>query len=146
MRSFARLFACALVCIPVLSSGAATTGRPYQASGTARFTSPNFDFAGSGQATHLGRYSETGQVSFTPSGTAGILNLEATAVYTAANGDQLRASIAGELNQGTGAIDATVTYVGGTGRFANASGSAELAGQFLPDETIAVNVGGNLNF
>ena len=63
-----------------------------------------------------------------PNGTINIVN---TSVYTAANGDELFATVAG-----TGAFTATgevvfsgvETYTGGTGRFADASGSATIAG------------------
>jgi hypothetical protein len=50
--------------------------------------------------------------------------------YTAANGDVLRAMNVGtSTRSGTGvAFSATVTFIGGTGRFANAVGQAQVTG------------------
>ena len=75
-----------------------------------------------------------------------VLRIDAWAVYTAANGDQLYATITGQLDLQTGAITATVTYVGGTGRFDDAGGSATLSGQMLPDGTITVAVEGTIDY
>jgi hypothetical protein len=50
------------------------------------------------------------------------------------------------LNRATGAITATVTYVGGTGRFTNATGVSSLVGQMLPNGTITVAVNGSINY
>src|SRR5215203_5557655 len=90
--------------------------RAHISRGTAHFTGPN-DFVGAGIATHLGHYQEQGHVVFSSTDSATVLHLEASAIYTASNGDRLYATFTGELNGVTGAITATVTYVGGTGRF-----------------------------
>src|SRR5436190_473442 len=97
--------------------------RAYGASGGAQFVNNN-DFVGSGHATHLGGYTEIGSVSFTPTSTPGVLNVDGHTTYFAADGDELWAGLHGLLDQGTGAITATAEYVGGTGRFAAASGSS----------------------
>jgi hypothetical protein len=52
----------------------------------------------------------------------------------------------GHLNGVTGVITATVTYTGGTGRFAHASGTATLAAQLLPDGSIEVAVQGTIDY
>jgi hypothetical protein len=57
--------------------------------------------------------------------------ITAWAIHTAANGDQLFETVSGTLNLLSGAGTATMTYVGGTGRFADASGSAEFSLQLL---------------
>lgn len=133
--------------ILALSARAAAEERPYFASGTAQFASPSStDFAGAGQATHLGHYSEVGSANFSPTDVPGILRIDALSIYTAANGDRLNAIITGQLDGATGAINATVTYVGGTGRFENATGAATLIGQILPDGTISVTVKGTINY
>ena len=75
-----------------------------------------------------------------------MLQLDAASTYTAPNGDQLRATFTGQLNSLTGVITATVTYVGGTGRFADATGAATLAGQLLPGGSIQVAVDGTINY
>ena len=118
---------------------------PYKLRGTAHFVSPT-DFVGSGEATHLGRYAEAGSAQFSPTAVPGVLRVDARVVLTAANGDQLYETITGELDLRTGAITGTVTYVGGTGRFDDAGGSATLSGQMLPDGTIAVTVEGTIDF
>jgi hypothetical protein len=119
--------------------------RPFVAQGTAQFTTAN-DFVGFGHATHLGVYTEVGNVSFTPSQIPGVLDVDGWAHYTAANGDQLYASIHGTLDTTTGQVLATVTYVGGTGRFANATGWSHLDGQMLGGGAISVAVGGTVDY
>ena len=132
--------------ILTLSARASAEERPHSSRGTAQFVSPTGDFVGSGHATHLGRYTEVGSASFSPTNDPTVLQISAWAIYTAANGDQLYATFTGQLNGLTGAITATVTYVGGTGRFDDASGSATLLGQIRPDGTIAVAVKGTIDY
>jgi hypothetical protein len=119
--------------------------RPHFLRGTAQFVSPT-DFVGSGEATHLGRYTEAGSAQFSPTADPTVLRVDAWTVLTAANGDQLFETVTGELDLLTGAITATVTYVGGTGRFADASGSAALSAQMLPGGAIAVAVEGTIDY
>jgi len=119
--------------------------RPHKSGGTAQFVSPT-EFIGSGEATHLGRYSEFGCAQFTPTDDPTVLRIDAWTVYTAANGDRLCASFIGQLDLLTGAITATGSYVGGTGRFDDAGGSSALSGQMLPDGTIAVAVAGTIDY
>lgn len=73
--------------------------------------------SGSGQATHLGRY--TREESIVINGVA----ITGTITFTAANGDHVSAAVEGTLT-GPGAIG-TYTITGGTGRFAHATGSAD---------------------
>jgi hypothetical protein len=136
---------CAVISLMALSDRASAAVRPYSASGTAQFVSPN-DFVGAGYATHLGLYVEVGNVSFSPTGNPAVLHVDGSIVYTAASGDELHAVVTGELNGLTGAIAATVSYVGGTGRFATASSSAILAGQLLPGGAISVRVNGTIDY
>lgn len=100
--------------------------------------------------THLGRTTGTADqvVIFTGPTT---FNASNTATYIAANGDQLVASWTG-----TGTFDAATltvtfagpeTYAGGTGRFANASGSSMVAGSAsLTTATGAFTVTGTLSY
>ena len=77
---------------------------------------------GTGNATHLGQF--TLSADFTVIMSTG--NATGTATWTAANGDQLRAIVAGHgdiVEFPTVTITETHTITGGTGRFANASGS-----------------------
>ena len=119
--------------------------RPYVSRGTAQFVNAN-DFVGAGTATHLGLYDEKGSVEFSPTDDPTVLQLKAWATYTAANGDQLHAVFTGHLNGVTGVITATVMYVGGTGRFADASGTAILSGQLFPGGSIKVAVKGTIDY
>src|SRR6476660_6382364 len=85
-----------LVAVRVLAIPANTSAaeRPYFASGTAQFVSPN-DFVGTGRATHLGFYTEVGNVSFTPTIDPTVFQIDGWATYTAANDAQLKAVVTG---------------------------------------------------
>ena len=137
--------ACVLISALALADRAAAESRAYSSRGTAQFISPT-EFVGSGEATHLGRYSEAGTVSFTPTSDPAVLHVEGSIVYTAANGDELHANISGELNAVTGAVAASVSYVGGTGRFAAATGSSSLSGQLGAGGAISVSVSGRIDY
>jgi hypothetical protein len=85
--------------------------------------------------THLGHTTGVSMQRVTPTGQAGVVvtaQLDATTVYTAANGDQLSQSFigAGTINVQSGdvAFVGTETFAGGTGRFADATGSSDLHG------------------
>jgi hypothetical protein len=136
---------CAFISLVAFSERAEAAVRAYSAIGTAQFTGPN-TFVGAGNATHLGSYSEAGRVAFSPTADPAVLHVDGSIVYTAANGDELHAVVNGELNGVTGAITATVSYVGGTGRFTSASGSAGLTGQLGAGGTVSVNVAGTIDF
>jgi hypothetical protein len=136
-----------LVATGMLMVGTRASGeeRPHFLRGTAQFVSPT-DFVGSGRATHLGNYTEVGSASFSPTADPTVLRVDAWVVLTAADGDQLYETITGQLDGLTGVITATVTYVGGTGRFDDASGSATLSGLMLPGGRIAVSVEGTIDY
>jgi hypothetical protein len=80
-----------------------------------------------GQATHLGRLTETENAVIYPDGT-----LEASVVLTAANGDQLFCTDVGGFTSPT-TTAGTITFMGGTGRFTNASGTANFGAVIAPD-------------
>jgi hypothetical protein len=140
--AFILLVAVAALALP---DQASAQERPHFSSGTAQFVSPN-DFVGTGNATHLGLYSEVGYVTFSPADHPNIVQIDGWSIYTAANGDELHAVVSGQLDGKTGAITATVTYVGGTGRFADATGSASLAGQLRPGGIVSVAVAGTVEY
>ena len=79
---------------------------------------------GSGNATHLGLFTNTGKVSFTPDASNPyILHPSGGGVFTAANGDKLNfVIISGALDLTTGIGTGDFEFTGGTGRFANATG------------------------
>jgi hypothetical protein len=88
------------------------------------------------QVRHLGRTTGLIIQDVVPTGPPvnGVLPvaLDATVVYVAANGDELRATFlgTGEINLVTGDVtfEGIETFNGGTGRFQNATGSSFLEG------------------
>ena len=142
-RPFALVLA--TVCVLAFATPAQAVERPHVLRGTAHFVNAN-DFVGAGSATHLGAYNEVGSAQFSPTADPTVLQVDASSTYTAANGDKLYAVFTGHLNGVTGAITATVTYVGGTGRFTDASGAATLSAQVLPGGSIKVAVKGTIDY
>lgn len=84
---------------------------------------------GTCQLAHLGRTSVSAiqTIELLPSGLIGYTN---TATYVAANGDELHTTNVGVATPSASglALAGIETAVGGTGRFANASGTASLTG------------------
>jgi len=78
---------------------------------------------GSGTATHLGRWTVAGNVQYTPDEN-GVVRSSGNATLTAANGDKLQVEIDGILDLNAGVDQGVFRFVGGTGRFAGATGSA----------------------
>ena len=114
----------------LMAAGAAGAGteRPMTGSCQTTFSISNegvISIAGTCLLTHLGRatYQATQTAVPNPDGT---LHLTITGFYTAANGDVLRSTLDGTGRfTATGIAYSTIeTYTGGTGRFADASGSA----------------------
>lgn len=73
-----------------------------------------------GQATQLGEFTRVEELLFNP-GTGAV---SGTIVFTAANGDQLAGVVSGGFVSPTTATG-TYTFLGGTGRFKQATGSAD---------------------
>jgi hypothetical protein len=102
---------------------------------------------GTCQIAHLGRSAIFAEqdISFA-TGTATSNDLR----FTAANGDVLRATSVGTFApSGPGvAINAVMTFAGGTGRFVNATGEATIQGQvdFSTNTTTFSFVGGWINY
>jgi hypothetical protein len=78
---------------------------------------------GSGTATHLGQWTVAGKVNYIPDSN-GVLHSSGEATITAANGDKLQVQIDGILDPLAGVDQGAFYFVGGTGRFEGASGSA----------------------
>lgn len=80
----------------------------------------------SGTATHLGLWTQVGTLNFTPDANdPNLILASGTATFTAANGDKLEVLAEdGVLNVSTGIATGVFRFVGGTGRFEQASGSA----------------------
>ena len=77
---------------------------------------------GSGTATHLGQWTVTGAVKYTP--VNGVLKSSGDATLTASNGDKLNFQIDGTLDPVAGVDQGLFHFAGGTGRFEGASGDA----------------------
>ena len=77
---------------------------------------------GSGSATHLGQWTVAGTVKYTPDN--GVLRSSGEATLTAANGDKLQFQIDGILDPVAAVDQGVFRFVGGTGRFEGASGTA----------------------
>jgi hypothetical protein len=85
---------------------------------------------GSGTATHLGQWTVTGNVKYTP--VNGVLKSSGDATITAANGDKVLTQIDGTLDP-VAAVDQGIFHiVGGTGRFEGASGDANFVVSINP--------------
>ncbi|HKG23459.1 MAG TPA: hypothetical protein VKC34_16285 [Blastocatellia bacterium] len=77
----------------------------------------------SGTATHLGLWTTTGRVIYIT--VDGVTRSHGEATITAANGDKLDVVVEGTLDLNTGTDHGTFSFIGGTGRFQGASGSAD---------------------
>jgi hypothetical protein len=111
------------VVMPALTEAKGGTALPFKGTlqGTETIDGTHHTIAGSGQATQLGRF--TSETDITVIAGAGV----GTAVWTAANGDQLFISFAGQgvLTFPIVTITETEKITGGTGRFVGASGTFE---------------------
>ena len=133
MRRFAfilALFAMAATFTAGPAFGAAKgTDRPQRGTSTSTTTvdvsTGTGAVAGSGQLSHLGRFDFTNDItSFTLTG-PDTFTLTLTAVIVAANGDEIYTTATGTGTLTPTGSEATLvsTITGGTGRFANASGT-----------------------
>src|SRR5215213_853926 len=131
-RSLFMKFLVLTLTLVVASLAVTATERPFSLNGRG-VAVPIFDgngnvvggeLTGSGNATHLGMFTNTGKVSFTPDASnSNILHPTGGGVFTAANGDKLNFVIVnGALDLTTGIGTGDFAFTGGTGRFANATG------------------------
>src|SRR5215510_8072025 len=131
-RSLAMKFLVLTFTLLVGSLAVTATERPFSLNGTGIAT-PVLDGngnvvganpIGSGTATHLGMFTNSGHVDFTPDASnPTILHPSGGGVLVAANGDKLNfVIISGPLDLTTGIGTGDFEFTGGTGRFANATG------------------------
>ena len=118
---------------PRAPSASTSAERPWKAKCDveAVFTSATtLVITGTCQFAHLGRTTVLEYQTIEAPEANGIIAFTNTATYTAANGDELRTSTIGAAAPTVGGVSLSGinTAVGGTGRFANASGTAALAG------------------
>src|SRR6185295_4229794 len=86
---------------------------------------------GSGTATHLGQWTVTGSVQYTPDSN-GVLHSSGNATLTASNGDKLLFQIDGILDPVAAVDQGVFHFVGGTGRFEGATGDANFVVSINP--------------
>jgi hypothetical protein len=86
-----------------------------------------------------------GRIKLSPTNTPGVFRLDGWSISTAANGDLLFAVYSGRLDALTGTVTATVTYFGGTGRFAGAAGTGLLSARLFPDGSIWYAIDGMID-
>ena len=136
MKRFSIPLVLALATLSLLaaSTPAQAGERPIHAAGRGALNAPDF-FAsgalyGSGKGEHLGRCGLFIPLDFDELWRHGTLDTQYLQLG-AASGDQLFATVDSEFDPATGILAGTITFAGGTGRFADASGSARLL--IVPD-------------
>lgn len=130
----------------IFSARATGEERDYRSHSTAVLNLATGDFVAAGNGTHLGKYTEHGNVLISGADPTA-LDVVGSATLTDKHGNELRVAIAGEMNFLTGTITGTITFEGATtGRFEDATGSASLVAQLQPDGTIAVVVDGTIDY
>lgn len=124
MKRYINILVLVLAVFPLLGSAAEAVERPFQLSGSG--TVINGAIEATGRANHLGLWTEVGTLVLSPdpSDPSRVL-ASGDAIFTAANGDELRGVITeATLDLTTGIGTGIFTFEGGTGRFENATGTA----------------------
>jgi hypothetical protein len=123
-------------------AAAAGETRPFHGSGYEQITGVNetgnvLTTDGEGVATHLGHYTRHLVVTINED-----LSLDGHLVITAANGDKLCIHLTGSFIT----LSGTYTIIGGTGRFADASGSADFSATFIAADTAVFTFDGTISY
>jgi hypothetical protein len=154
VRGLAALAVCALA-LPVLGSLKNSVERPFKETGLISFT-PTSDLGGTfevvGNATHLGKFVFPGVysvVDFELNDLGYLVTLHIHGIYTAANGDSIEVDcplwVTQYLPDGSPVWSTgTVDIVGGTGRFAHASGS--YVGNIFPGDPLLFAANGTISY
>jgi hypothetical protein len=116
------VLALALLAFGQLYAGPGGASRPFKGDAEGAVTGVSPDGAlivdSSGTATHLGKFTRTEYIFIDG------FDVSGTIVFTAANDDQLWATFVGGFTSPT-TVEGTYTFVGGTGQFAGATGTAD---------------------
>ena len=139
MKRFLMPLGLALVALSLLSAGAPARAedRPLKAAGAGYVYSLFFEsLFGEGPATHLGRSSLGVELTFEDYLYSSLFWPTGSAYLRSASGDVLYFDFDEDIyyvDQVTGVVSTTVTFTGGTGRFQNARGSADVIFDFDQD-------------
>ena len=134
---------CGLAFAALLGIGfptAADDSLPFHGSGYEKITGGGGNVLitdGEGVATHLGHFTRHLVVTINEDG-----SLDGHLVISAANGDKLCIHLTGSFVTLTGVY----TITGGTGRFTNASGSAEFSATFVAADTAVFTFDGTISY
>src|SRR6185369_17307961 len=110
---------------------------------------PSAVVTGSGNATHIGMFTNSGNVVFNPDASdPNLAHPSGNVTFTAANGDKLEAVIeSGTVDLRTGLGDGDFRWIGGTGRFANATGVIHgVVEQNFVTGAYQITIVGNINY
>lgn len=138
------------LCVCVLSLASSLTAeaqegsraRPFMAfaeGAVTAFSPPELGIEYTGQATHLGRFTQSESLLLGPNGT-----LQGAIVFVAANGDELYATIEGAFTSES-TVAGTYTFTGGTGRFVDATGTANFQSK-AEGADLFVSVDGTIHY
>ena len=128
--------------------GTARAGdRPFRASGVAtlegdHFAGTSYDLDGT--STHLGAFTGGGHVQF--SLVDGTLVAQGTTMFVAADGDELYASFLAFQPAGAEEFVGPFIFQGGTGRFADAGGSAVVVATPLDMTSFLIQIDGAIDY
>lgn len=147
MSRIVTLAVAVLAALALAVPAAQAVERPFHLveNGNVVFDGLNATSVGTGQATHLGRFTLYRSGTFyDPVGS--VFEFDGEATLVAANGDELTASIEGTLDAATGRGLLTYEWTGGTGRFEGATGTTIWWVVVNPDGTFRAVADGVIDY
>lgn len=137
----------------IASALARTQARPFRGSGSGQLGPAAGTFFATGTATHLGAFTHYQREGTTltivptedPNDDPLNMRISGQVTYEAANGHKLYAKLEATVNLGTGVGSGTDTWDGGTGRFAGATGSAQITVQLAQDFSFTFKLKGEVS-
>jgi hypothetical protein len=125
-----------------LTQASQAVDRPFKgkAEGVISFTSPTTAIAEyTGKATHLGKFTRTEYLTIDGPFVYGNI------VFTAANGDKLNLDFVGMFVSAND-VEGLYTFDGGTGRFSDATGTAEFSANTSDFVNVTVTFSGTIDY
>jgi hypothetical protein len=140
MLAFGLISSMSVAAVQTLAAGV-----PFKGTGNAQITSVqpgpagvSMTAAATGHSTQLGDYNRVESILVGPDG-----SFTGDVTFTAANGDQLNGKIAGAFTSAATAAG-SYSFIGGTGRFANATGTAYFVVSLMDPVHFSVAFNGSL--